>query len=71
MRHVLAKYENIATGGTYYGFNFRDIKRKTIEGETYVEVTESLTRIRPVWVKMNSIKHVERIVIKGDPNVPK
>lgn len=61
---TLDKYENIATGDIYYGYPLKDAMKKDIEGVTYIEMTNSVTRPKMVYVKMDNLRRIGEITFE-------
>lgn len=58
---VLIKYENIATGDIYFGYPIKDAVTKDIDGIIYLEVTDSLTKPKQRFVKMDNIRKIGEV----------
>lgn len=60
---TLYQYKSILTGDTYYGYPFGEAMEKTIEKESYIEVTTSLTRPKIHWVKKDGIQFMKKVEV--------
>lgn len=58
---TLEKYENIATGDVYYGYPIKDAMKKEIDGVTYIEVTNSITRPKLSYIKLDNLRRIGEI----------
>jgi hypothetical protein len=60
----LVKYENVATGDVFYGYPIQEAVRKEIDGVTYIEITDSITKPKMAFVKLENLKKVGTVSVE-------
>ena len=57
----LVKYQNVITGDAYYGYRLNEATVKEIDGVKFIEVTTDISKVAPMWVKLESVKCVGEV----------
>lgn len=62
---TLMKYENVTNGEVYFGYRVKDALIKEIDGIKYIEVVDTLTRPKQIWVKLDALKLIGDVMFDG------
>ena len=58
---TLYEYKTVSNNDIYYGYPFGEALEKVVDGEIYIEVTDSLEKPKKCWIKKDGIKFSKKV----------